>query len=304
MIQATHVRAGFALLLVVVTLLVVSALAIGVLTSVSNVQAGSQRQEANHHLINHLQQGESYVLRWLTVHAIDVVFPPEGGPLVVLDERFTTLAGNGALVVDLYDGLAGVPAHLLTGSKDLRWLLPTGLTDIQVPTSAVTGPLQPSDLLERISLRAGMSRFPLPVGGQQRFWNDPLTSALGTPASKNQAYVPSSAGHRQQPSLAEAVSFHSDGPLNVNTAPMPLLDQFYRRYHIGGLAELSKNRTRSVFTNAPQNGAKDGVLLVSQSDSWQCRITVTWNEYHRSWWVVLAGNPGKMKIVQRHEIDD
>ncbi len=289
-------RAGFALLLVIAVVMVVGALAVAVFASIGAAQADTIAQDADDHLVAGLQQGEALAVRWLTIHAPGVVMPPGGGPLVLVDERLHTIAGDGALEVDLYDGLAGVPAHLLSGSSELRYALPSGLVAVQVPPSPPIGPLQPSGLQESVRLNDGVRRFPTAVGGKPRDWEDPQapTSRASTPPSLVREY---------RPSLAEAVSFHSDGPINVNSAPMAMMEQIYHHFHLGGLTELEKNRQRGAFSNAPQGGAKDGLLLVSQSDSWQALVTATWNGRSRSWWVVFAGNPGKMRIVQRHDAD-
>jgi hypothetical protein len=295
MSRACHRRGGFALLLVLITVVIVSALALATLAGVGAAQTRTAEQGIERHLALTLQQGEALSVRWLTLHGVGVVLPPAGGPKVLLDERFHTAAGDGALVIDLYDGWAGIPAHLLSGSHRLGTLLPAGMTGLQLPPALPVGPTQPSGLLERASLFAGLDRFPHAVlSGNPRSWDERDLPYAGMEPS------PPVGGFRRA-SLAESVSFHSEGPLNVNTASLDLLTQVYHHFQIGGLDQLTANRQRGSFTPAPQVGAMEGLLLVSQSECWQCLISCTWKGRSRSWWVVIAGNPGAMRIVQRHD---
>jgi hypothetical protein len=152
-------------------------------------------------------------------------------------------------------------------------------------------------LLERISLPSDLPRFPQPRS------DSPQLRLEGGGLQPDLTINPMT---QPTPSLAELVSVHSDGRININTAPAALLREAYRVFGLGDAAPVLEMRTHGVFASVPATAPVDGepgLRLVTTSDTWEALISVTRAGIQRRWWVVIAGNPPELRIVQRHDAD-
>ena len=276
------------------------------LTAAGNTARSQQAWDIDQRLLALEQSGEALAIAWIGTHGGMLVAPPDGGHWNILAERWVTPAATGWLVVTVYDGWAGVPVHLAQPRAPLRRALPWFLAGIDLPPetgSALYRPVQPSDILETITCSPGIRRFPIPPSAPA------VTSPMWQSADINaDAVIPgaSSAWTTDAgPCLATALSPHSDGRINVNTAPLDLVEQVLRQN--GGLVppNFRKNREQGVPSEAPPDlGGETGhPQLVATSGVWNLHLTAGCNGRSKSWWVVVTGAPPNSRIVQRHVVD-
>ncbi len=289
-------RRGMALLLalavvVIVTTAIASALA----------AAGAATHEAvvgasEHRIDDALASGEAIAIAWVGREASRIVLPPEGGGVAVSHDRWSGPDGQGSLQVDLYDGLGGIPIEQAIAGAPLRLALPQPLRGIIVPRDAsLPTKGQGTDILERIDCPACARRFPVPLPAPVTFWGAGTGLSQGTAAQVDQ---------RNRPSLAVAVCPHAEHRININTAPVEVLELAYQALGREGVDALIERRRGGTFSEATGSaGEPKDIRLVDSSMVWNAAITASWNGVTRTWWVVIAGNPRQMRIVQRHVAD-
>jgi hypothetical protein len=286
-------RCGFALLFALAALILVLAAVGSALAALHATRSEIVVAQTDERLLSGLRAGEQLALSWIAANAERLVLPPDGGGVVVAHDRWSLPHGAGALAVVIYDGLAGIPAPLAQSGSPLRFALPDNATSVIIPAGGTAA--RSADLLERLDLPAGLPRFPHPFPGIAREWSLP-----GAPA----APMPLTLPDPPKPSLAELISFHSDGRINLNTAPAPLLRVAYQQLGLGDIEGLLERRQQGSFTALPETAdPAKSPQLVSTSDVWQALVTATWEGAERHWWVVITGNRRELRIVQRHDAD-
>lgn len=281
-------RSGIALLLALATLVLVLAGMTAALAALHGARQSAWSSGVDAHLLAGLRQGERLATAWLASGGDRLVLPPEGGGVLLVDDRFRLADGDGRLSVIAYDGLAGLPIGLAQRGDPLRQALDGPLLDLPIPA---VPPAAAAQLLDRLPLPDGLDRFPRPALGTGRLWR-----TAGQPATAGAARQ---AGGT---SLAEAIAFRSDGRINLNTAPEPLLRAAYARLRLDGIDAALERRRLLQPGQAPSAPSRvDGLRLVGESDCWQMLISLEWQGIRRSWWVIFTGKPPNASIVQRHD---
>lgn len=289
-------RVGLAMLMALATVVMVLAGVTAGLTALHGARQSARSSEVDGRLLAGLRQGERLASAWLRASSADVVLPPDGGGLVLVDDRFVLADGEGRLSVVAYDGLAGIPGCLAQRGSAMRLALPSALTDLAVPPITPAQAERSSHLLDSLGLPDGVPRFPRCNSGQGRIWRAP---GAGTSATSDP--LPSSG-----PSLAETIAFRSDGRINLNTAPAPLLRTAYSVLGLGGVDAVLERRQAQLPAEPPAGTqpAASGLRLVAQSDRWQMLIVVSWQGVSRSWWVDFTTAAQAAVMLHRHAIDD
>jgi hypothetical protein len=283
-----------ALLMAVATLVLVLAGVTAGLVALRGAHQSTWSSEVDVRLQSGLREGERLASAWLNAHATDAVLPPEGGGLVLVDDRFLLPSGEGRLSVVAYDGLGGIPACLAQRGSALRAALPASLTALTLPAIDPSQAEATAYLLDMIELPEGVGRFPAPPQSRGRLWRTAgVVGQVGTPAESG-----------ADPSLADSVSFRSDGRININTAPEPLLRAAYAALRLDGVEAVLERRRLLNASPLPKDGnsSADGLRLVAQSDRWQMLISVTWQDIRRSWWVDFTASSQSSSRVQRHDL--
>jgi hypothetical protein len=292
----TPQRQGFALLLVLAATLVVTAaatLAISLLWQ-SRRQVAATRDDD--HLCDALAAGERIALAWIITKAQRIQLPLEGGEIPLVDDHWHSAFGDGSLTVHLYDGCAMIPARCVGPGGSLQAALPNEWSAVTFPAVDANAGEEPPDWLELALIPAQRARFPNEdTPPHHTTWSTTGSIAAPPLVSLDQAI----------PGLAQFVNPHSEGAINLNTAAESLLAVAFNQAGIGGLDEVLRQRRRGHFiTAAPQvQMATLRYHFVTTSSVWCAHITAHWNNTHRSWWVVIAGNLTKSRIVQRHDAD-
>ena len=245
------------------------------------------------------QAAESLALSWLAAEGGRLVAPLEGGSWTILADRWATAEQSGWMTVTVYDGWSGIPPHLAGPRGVLRRFVPdvlTGLPGSNIPPSHLG---EPTDLLVQWVPPMGYRCFPaVPIGpwSTAQVWQE-----LGITPTR----LPSNRNGTPSPCLATVFSPHSDGRINCNTAPLPVVEQVLRIQGALTVADLRRNRERGVLSMPPPDPGGDPghAVLVSSTGVWNLHITVSVQGRCRSWWVVVVGGTQIPHMVQRHVVD-
>ena len=287
-------RQGLALLMALAALVLVLAGVTAGLAALRGAHQSAWASEVDGRLTAGLRQGERLANAWLSAHAAKVVLPPDGGGILLVDDRLLLPQGEGRLRVVAYDGLAGIPVQLAQRGNALRAALPAALVSLVVPPVSTAQLDSAAFLLDTLEVPADATRYPAPPRGQGRIWR----------TNEPQPIASDNVDTATEPSLAETIAFRSDGRININTAPVPLLRAAYATLGISGIAEVLEHRRSLVASKPPDHPpvAANGLRLVAESDRWQMLITVSWQNIHRSWWVDFASKSQGSSMVQRHDV--
>ncbi len=102
------------------------------------------------------------------------------------------------------------------------------------------------------------------------------------------------------------------GSINVNTAPLPLIEAAMSSAGRGGIQAIISARREGQRAPLPASGRADNrgstsshaPRLVGASGSWALRIDVHVGAVQRSWWCVFQQTSGRWECVQRLVIPD
>ncbi len=116
-------------------------------------------------------------------------------------------------------------------------------------------------------------------------------------------------GDQHADSLATLVATHLEGParINVNTAPMPLIEAAERltQRSVSGAvrAARTEGRRASIPAGATGTRADTGAQFVGSSDTWSFRIDIDVGPVCRSWWATYKDTGEGWACVQRLRIE-
>ena len=320
-------RRGVALLLVLATfLIVVTAVTILVQTAAA-IQA---RKSIDHHTRladDLLDASQAPIKQWLIERSTSIVIPAEQSPMVeVLHDSWVVDDLKVDLTITAFDQLGMVPLEAARGGWPLRLTLPQeilrqidgSLRLGSEPTGAINAPgldwftgLDSSDPTSRVfpdgvkSVAVSFGRLPetIPAVG------------VGIVAVRESSNPGAGAGAGPG-ALGECIATHNTNPqrININTAPMPLVEAAMRLAGRGGLEQVITARKAGKPANigaaaAPGSGSPDMQRFIPQivatSNCWAFRVDIRIETLERSWWMVYqpAGNLPWM-CVQRLAITE
>ena len=91
--------------------------------------------------------------------------------------------------------------------------------------------------------------------------------------------------------------------LNINTAPLPLIEAAYRSVGRGGSDVIRQQRSKGKMASlrtAPANSERSSdITFTNSSDIWSFRVDITVNDMTQSWWLIYQRNNRT-----RNRIDD
>jgi hypothetical protein len=296
-------QSGAVLLLVLAVLVIVMALSMTWISTSVTVHREFIAQRSTRLQVELLQSGEQIARAWIKRHAATAVSPENGGGWTVADDLMSFDDDRVRIQVTIFDGWSALPLPLIHVQGALRRELPPTLSYMLItPTPALNEEqlLRANDSIEHFSLPLGVRRFP-DAGwhaGDPVQWcsvNEKSLSSEPRPPASTPADV-----------IALVINPHSDGRINLNTAPFPLIRRVCQLRGVGLPEHLLKNRRHGIHTTAPSalsDGNPDLPRLVDFTLVWNCLITVKAHNQAQSWWVVLGGNPDNLRILQRHDAD-
>ena len=115
------------------------------------------------------------------------------------------------------------------------------------------------------------------------------------------------ATHNPWPTRSGTTRSRSNAAININTAPVELIESVFRTFNLGDPSSIFEKRAQgelAAFTFSAQDARQVSVRLVSISRVWSFRVDVQTGTIHRSSWCVYSNQGGNWKLVQRIGIDD
>lgn len=249
------------------------------------------------------------ITKWLQSESGNIVLPPDVTEprIEVLSDVIELDGVSLELRITAWDQNGMVPlSHTIRGSL-LRNVLPQSIIR-EVDAARATEGQRLSDV-PGLDLFDVNSVFPMPI---------PIAAAqLGSASTPSLSEV---GPRRFEPSLGAFVATHNPSvatergrrnrrmpsAINVNTAPLPLVEAAMRMAGRRGIQQIEKARQAGKpsligneslgkpVANAPQ--------LVTTSNAWAFRIDVAAGPVRRSWWSVFVQNRGSWVCVQRLDI--
>lgn len=220
-----------------------------------------------------LSASEVPILSWLEEESKTVVFIPEAkSPFVeVLDDRFQ---------------IKQVPVEIQIIAWDQQGMW---------PRNAVELGFQPPFQLN--------AEFGTPPNLAQL----PLNAHIYPTTEQPEAIGARIATHNPWPNSSGQTRSRGGVTINVNTAPMVLLEQIMDRFDVSDLDQLRQQRSEGKMARLPQtnrdaNGRE--VRLVGVSRVWSFRVQVSVGQLTRGMWVVYINQGGQWKLAQRTMINE
>lgn len=115
------------------------------------------------------------------------------------------------------------------------------------------------------------------------------------------------ATHHPWPSLSGTTRSRTGVAININTAPISLIEEVFVSYNLGDPIDIFEKRANHEMARVPlsaQNAQQSNIRLVSTSRVWSMRVDVWIDTIRRSCWCVYANQGGQWRLVQRLIIAD
>ena len=284
------VRHGVALLLVLAMIVLIVPVAVG-FSQRALLARLEERHSGQGHIADSIraQLESGPIQHWLSAESGKVVLPVEApsSRVDILHEQWQFDDCPYEVRVTAWDQCGMTPWSSIVGGSPLHTAIPGGILKrvnaANVADAAMVGldqfSLDPSEL-NRAALR---SAFPSPDE------NDVL-------------------------SVGAWIATHPVGPngaINVNTAPLPLVEAAMAAASRGGIEIILAARSDGRVAPLPRTlerdtsvGADNAPRLVGSSSCWSVRIDVRVGSMQRSWWTVYRQVSGRWECVQRLVIID
>lgn len=282
-------RRGVALLLVLAVLMLVVPACMALARLASDAQLNRTDSQRLGDAEQLLIAADGAILDWLSSESDGVVLPPDvTQPAVpVLNDRWTYNTRPLGLRITAWDQCGMVPARgpsapLLASVLDASW------------RGAMAALTNPDDRLG-LDQYLGSEMIAFPTYAHE------TTTYFGVRPLKKEKALPA------RPALGTFVATHSPNagdapaPINVNTAPRPLLEQAMRLALRGGIEEILEAREAGEQASVPSGDAESEsrIVLVGSSSVWSFRVDAMVGPVRRSWWAVYRESEGEWRCAQR-----
>ncbi len=283
-------RRGVALLLVLAALIIATTASLTLATAAAtrNLHTGVLRAEQLAESI--ARTSEVYTLSWLAEHAATAVVPPDAAePAVsVLHDRFSIDGREITVRITAFDQLGMIPAVVADRfdfPMNFDETATAELTGLDQLVRAVEGdvfphhdPVTPS-VAFGITARDASDRRPVPEQPLAAIGS--LVSTLGYEGADGQV-----------PTMR----------LNINTAPLALIDDVLSRPGIDASGPIRSAREQGEQARPPASSIEIGdvrVRLVARSDCWAVRTDVTVDRVRYALWSIYQARGQGWQLEQQ-----
>jgi hypothetical protein len=305
-------RRGVAILLVLVVLVVAVTAAVNV-ARVSVAGMTAHRLADDTRLADDLLiQAETAAHTWLGSSSSTVVLPPDRDrpSLTVLDDVVMFGDRSCSMTVTAVD-LLGMPG--LHNAEAFSMSLPAEVADSIGALDGDADGIGP-DMVDRASVDGPV--YPIPNRGEPVVYGDAMSGGRSWSIDQQ---TTTEAELNGPPSVCELVAFlgispprrlvreqadEQPHPININTAPIPLLESVLSRSGLDAIDGIIEARTEGRPATLNLTLDEDStVRLVTRSTLWGFRCDVRTGSVFRSHWVVFEQTGGVWRLVRRIVID-
>ena len=109
--------------------------------------------------------------------------------------------------------------------------------------------------------------------------------------------------------IGSVIATHSNNTINLNTAPLNVIEQALRSAGRGGLEVVQAARAEGRAANlgdlqVNQSSKRQTIKLTNSSNAWSFRIDIRVGTLHRSWWITYTRIKSKWECAQRLAITE
>lgn len=293
-------RRGAALLVVLAALIVVTTLSVTLARLASTSKAGQILAQRSVVADDLLRAVDAPILAWLASDSSTVVLPPDAtSPRVgVLHDSWVAGDDEHELHVTAWDQCGMVPIGVARSGSPLRLAVPAEV--LRVLDQVSLAPNQPAglDLVLAVAARGASARidvFPEAVESQPIIFGPPPDQAAPGQQSR---------GEPGPLACGAYVATHNPGRINVNTAPVDLIEAALRLAGRGGLEQITAARSEgrlATLGDVPSitDPNRNAPQIATTSNAWAFRIDIRVGSLRRSWWAVYARSRSTWECVQR-----
>ncbi len=279
-----------AALLVVLATFVVTIIAVTLIAEyATNVQTRRRLDHGTDLADALLPDVERVIVRWLRSASPSVVLSDAAQPLAPVFQDQLDLDGMKIQArVTAFDQCGMVPLEMAQKGSPLRLTLDEDVLRVvdrlQVPRGEVAG----LDLFLHHAVKTDAPIFP-------------RVSGNSTPDRGKNEEV-----DRGGIAIGALVATHSNRRINVNTAPLDVVESAFRMLRRGGIEAVRQSRSTGLSTrlSTPQerelkNSGSPLPELVSASESWSFRVDLLVGRAKRAWWCIYEREGKEWNCVER-----
>ena len=288
---------GAALLIVLATLVLVVSSSVTLLRLASTAKA--TREAAKRALMGDdlIRVANAPIVNWLASKSSIVVLAPETTipEIDVLHDTWVTGDTRHELRITAWDQCGMVPFDVARSGSPLRLALPG---EIRRAIDQVVLPRGEPPGLDFFSILAQPGIAVFPEGARQ----EPLL--FGQAKSETIPVGIALGEDDYRAAIGAHVATHNPGRINVNTAPIELVEQALRFAGRGGLEQIAASRSEARLASLGDlprvaDPARSAPQIAASSNAWAFRIDISVGSLRRSWWAVYENAGSTWRCVQR-----
>lgn len=303
-------RRGAALLLVLATLILAVTASATLARVTSTVKLNHEFTHRTAIADDLLRAAQPPILTWLASKSSTVVLPPEAtsSQVQVLHDAWVIDAIEHELRITAWDQCGMVPVDVARSGSPLRLVLPAEVKRV----------------LDQVTIRSDQ-----PAGLDWYLWACQMNERLRVfpePSDPRPVIFEQAGGEDQKPphqplldeppaglpdsvAVGEYIATHNPGRINVNTAPMEVVQAALRLAGRGGLEHIVAARLADRLTllnDLPRidESNRAAPRIATSSNTWAFRIDLRVGTVRRSWWAVYVQSRSTWECVQRLAIPE
>lgn len=299
----THNRRGAALLVVLATLILVMTTSVSLVNIASTNKLNRKLNQTTKQADDLLTASNDAIISWLSKEAGQVVLPPEmlEPRLDVLHDAWNINDTNCELRITAWDQCGMVPIDLARAGSLMRIALASEVKSA-IDLVKIKRNQQPGldQFIMEYSGGEKLRVFPLPRKSQPLVFINHLDATNAEDGSSQLRYQI----ENSSASIGSVIATHSNNTINLNTAPIKVIEQALRSAGRGGLEVVLAARAEGRAANLGdlqviQSSKRQTIKLANSSNAWSFRIDIHVGTLHRSWWVTYTRNKSKWECTQR-----
>jgi hypothetical protein len=292
-------RRAAALLIVLATLILTTTAAAIVVRAAVSHQIDVRINHCSAIADDLLAAAEAPIQDWLASKSSKVVLPPDASmpDVAVLHDLWLSNGECIELTITAWDQCGMVSLQAIENGSPLRRMLSEGILR-QVPTRSLEArpSKAPAGLDQLVALddaAQSIRESPFPVAARSD-----RSLSIGDVSVQSVASDSSPMTMDGELPIGAVVATHANGIINVNTAPVPLVEAALRLAGRGGLEQIiaarQAGKPASIGGQASSLSEPNPFApqLVTSSGSWAFRIDINIGPRKCSWWAIYANNSG------------
>lgn len=306
-------RRGTALLVVLAVLIVTMSAAVVLAEQASTARSNAKCMIDGRNADAAMETAELVIEDWLRSESASVVIPlyRKEPAVSILSDQLAFGKQSILIRITGWDQCGMVPLEAVQGGSMFRLAVPEDVLQRVDRIDFASDVSAGLDLIRMASRDGAINVFPAhprsietDTKSYSRQWRQPASHGEYIEPAGDAALDDTT-----RPAIGAMIATHNTAPgrINVNTAPMPLVERALLEAGRGGLDVIERHRTEGkpmALNEIPRrtggdNDSQFSLQLVGSSSSWSFRIDVQVGFAARSWWLIYQRNGSTWECVQR-----